>query len=114
MYHEDIKEIAKKNNNFREVLYTGKYSQLVVMSLKPSEEIGEETHEATDQMIFIVEGDGEAMVDAERFGIDEHDVVFIPAGVKHNVTNIGDDDLKLYTIYSPPEHKPGLVQEKRT
>lgn len=110
MYHENIKEITKENTNFREVLCTGKYSQLVVMSLKSNEEIGEEVHEATDQIIFIVEGDAEAMVNNERFGIEEHDVLFIPAGTKHNVKNIGDEELKLYTVYSPAEHAEGLVQ----
>lgn len=110
MYHENIKEITKNNTNFREVLYTGKASQLVVMSLKVGEEIGEEVHESIDQLIFIVEGDAEATVNNERFGIEEHDVLFIQAGTKHNVKNIGDEELKLYTIYAPAEHPENTVQ----
>ena len=110
MYHENIKEITKENTHFREVLHTGKYSQLVVMNIKVGGEIGEEVHENTDQMIFIVEGDAEAIIGTERFGIDEHDVLIIPAETKHNVKNVGDEELKLYTIYAPPEHEDGEVE----
>ncbi len=110
MYHEDIKEITKKNTNFREVLFTGEYSQLVVMSLKVGEEIGEETHETIDQIFFIVDGFAEADVGEERIRMEEHDVVFVHAGTKHNIKNAGDEELKLYTIYSPPAHEDGEIQ----
>ena len=113
MYHEHIKKITKENTNFRQVLYTGLHSQIVVMSLKKGEDIGEEIHEGVDQMLFIVNGEGEAVINNETFGIDEHDVIFIPSGTKHNIKNSGDDDLKLYTIYSPPEHEDRLVQETK-
>ena len=110
MYHENIKEITKENTHFRHVLHTGIYSQLVVMSIKVGGEIGEEVHKETDQMIFIVEGDAEATVGNERFGVDEHDVLIIPAGVKHNVKNVGDEELKLFTMYAPPEHEDGTIE----
>lgn len=110
MYHEDIKELTKQNTNFRTVLSTGKYSQLVLMCLKPNEDIGAEVHATTDQLFFIVDGDGEAEVANETFGFDKHDVIFVPAGTKHNIKNIGDEDLKLYTIYAPPTHADGTVQ----
>lgn len=80
MYHDNIKNITKKNTNFREVIYTAKYSQLVIMCLKFEEEIGEEIHETTDQIIFIVEGVAEAMVNDERFGIEADECLIIPAG----------------------------------
>lgn len=113
MYHENIKEITKENTNFREVLYTGKHSQLVVMSLKVGEEIGEEVHKSTDQMFFVVDGEGEAIVGGETFGFDEHDVLFVPAGTKHNIKNSGDEDLKLYTIYSPPAHPDKTIHRTK-
>lgn len=110
MFHEDIEKLTKQNNNFREVVFTNKYSQLVIMSLAIGEEIGAETHAATDQIIVVVEGDGEAHVGDERFGIEEDDLVCIPAGVKHNIKNIGDEELKLYTVYAPPEHTQGTIE----
>lgn len=113
MYHTDIKEITKNNTNFREVLYTGPHSQLVAMSLKVGEDIGEETHEKIDQIFFIIDGLGEALVGEERIRIEEHDVVFVPAGTVHNVKNVGDKELKLYTIYSPPAHEKGTIQENK-
>ena len=113
MYHEDIKKLTKENINYREVLYTGQYSQLVIMSLKKDEEIGEEVHEHVDQLLFIVDGEGEATIGDEVFGFDEHDVIFVPARARHNIKNTGDEELKLYTIYSPPEHEDGLVQETK-
>lgn len=109
MFHEDIKQLTKENTNFRKVLYTGDYSQLVLMCLRENEDIGEETHNTIDQIFVIVDGDGEAVVNGETFGFDEHDVIFVPAGTKHNIKNIGDDDLKLYTIYAPAAHPEGTI-----
>ena len=105
MYHENIAEIAKENTEFRQILETGKYSQIVLMSIPVGKEIGEEVHEGTDQFIFIVDGDAEVTVDDERFGVEVDDMVFIAAGKRHNVKNAGDEDLKLYSIYSPPAHQ---------
>lgn len=110
MYHVNIKEMTKENSNFREVLYTGPHSQLVVMSLNKGEEIGEEIHEKIDQIFFVMDGLGEADVGEERIRIEEDDVVFVPAGTKHNIKNDGEKDLKLYTIYSPPAHKDGTLE----
>ncbi len=108
-YVANIEEATKKNNNFRQVLYTSKHSQLVVMNLKPGEEIGEEVHDL-DQFIRVEEGEGKAILnDIDHFIKDDWAIV-VPAGAKHNVVNTSaDKDLKLYTIYSPPEHRDGTV-----
>lgn len=109
MYTEDIKKITKANENFRKVLHTGTYSQIVAMSIPVGGDIGQEVHQNTDQMIFIVDGDGEAMVAGDTRLIEEHDVVFVPAGTVHNFKNLGDEDLKLFTVYAPPEHLDGTI-----
>lgn len=109
MIIQDIKELTKNNTDFRRVLYTGAKSQLVLMNIKVGEEIGEEVHEGIDQLLFIVDGKGEAILGGERKEIEEHDVVFVEAGVLHNIINTGDESLKLYTVYSPPEHAEGTV-----
>jgi len=111
-YIGDIEEITEKNNNFRQVLYTAKHSQLVVMSLKPGEEIGEETHEL-DQFIRLEKGKGRVVMDDAEKEIKEDYAVVIPAGVKHNIINDGDKEMKLYTIYSPPEHKDGVIHKTK-
>jgi len=109
-YLDDIEKVTKENVDYRRVLYTGKHSQLVVMSLRPGEEIGNEVHEL-DQFIRFEEGEAKVILNNEQ----EHEVkndwaVIIPAGVWHNVVNIGESDLKLYTIYSPPEHQKNVLQ----
>ena len=109
MYAEDIKKATKVNTNFRKVLHTGQNSQIVEMSLKVGEDIGEEVHPNTDQIIFIVDGDGEAVLNGETRQIEEHDVVFVPVWTKHNFINRGDEELKLFTVYAPPEHPDGTV-----
>lgn len=109
----DIKKVTEKNDNFREVLYTANHSQLAVMSLKPGEDIGEETHEL-DQFIRIEEGKGEVILNDVTHEIEDDFAVVIPAGVKHNVVNTSDDeDLKLYTIYSPPEHQDKVIHKTK-
>lgn len=113
MFHEDIKQLAKENSYFRQVIFTGAHSQLVLMCLKPNEDIGMETHPTTDQMLFVVEGRGEATVGGETFSFDEHDVVVVPAGTAHNIANKGTEDLKLYTIYSSPEHIHGTIHKTK-
>lgn len=105
MYHENIKKLTKENKEFRQILQTGEHSQLVLMSIAPGKEIGEEVHEGIDQMIFIVDGEAEVVVGDDRFGVEDGDMVFVAAGKKHNVKNIDDEDLKLYTVYAPPAHE---------
>ena len=105
-YIGNIEEIAKENNNFRQVLYTGKHSQLVVMSLKPGEEIGAEVHPDVDQFFRIDEGEGKTIIDGIENTIEDGFAVIVPAGANHNVINTSPDkDLKLYTIYSPANHR---------
>ena len=107
-YIANIEEATKKNKDYRRVLYTSKNSQLVLMSLKPGEEIGEEVHDL-DQFIRFEEGEGKVMIDELEHLVSADYAVVIPQGVKHNVTNTGTVDLKLYTMYSPPEHRDGTV-----
>jgi mannose-6-phosphate isomerase-like protein (cupin superfamily) len=111
-YIINIDKATEENTNFRKVLYTGKNSQLVLMSLKPGEEIGEEIHEL-DQFIRVEEGKGIAVLDGIEHQIEDGSAVVIPAGCKHNVINGNEEDMKLYTVYSPPEHKDGIIHESR-
>src|SRR5690349_24971657 len=97
----NIKQLAKTNSFFRQVLFTGPYSQLVVMSIPPGEEIGEEVHANTDQILVIVDGDGEAIVDGRHEPAREHNVIFVTAGTRHNIKKVGIKELKLFTIYAP-------------
>lgn len=109
MYVANIEGETLNNKNFRKVLYTAPNSQLVVMSLKPGEDIGEETHNL-DQFIRIEAGEGKAILNGEEYEVKDDWAIVIPAGTKHNVVNTSEDkDMKLYTIYSPPEHKDGTV-----
>jgi len=108
-YVDNIEKAALENSNFRTVLYTAKNSQLVLMSLKPGEEIGEEVHHL-DQFIRVEKGMGRAILDGVERAIEDGTAIVIPAGTKHNVINMSSDlELKLYTIYSPPEHTDGIV-----
>jgi mannose-6-phosphate isomerase-like protein (cupin superfamily) len=109
---QDIEELAVKNDNFRRVLYTARHCQLVVMSLKPGEEIGAEVHKL-DQFFRVEEGVGEAVLDGIRTGIRAGFAVVVPAGANHNIINIGSAPLKLYTIYAPPNHRDGVVHHSR-
>ncbi len=108
-YVSNIEKDTVENNNFRKVIYTAKHSQLVVMSLKPGEEIGMETHNELDQFVRIEQGEGKAILDDVEHDIKNDWAVIVPAGTMHNFINTGDEDMKLYTIYSPPEHKHGTV-----
>jgi mannose-6-phosphate isomerase-like protein (cupin superfamily) len=105
---DNIEKLTKENNNFRKVLYTGRYSQLVLMSLKPGEEIGEEVH-GLDQFLRIEEGRGKAIVGALEYDIEDGTAIVVPAGTLHNIINTGNVPLKLYTIYSPPNHRDRVV-----
>jgi mannose-6-phosphate isomerase-like protein (cupin superfamily) len=109
----DIEEKAKENHNFRQVLMTGKHSQLVLMSILPGGDIGEEIHQNVDQILFIVAGAGEAIIEGVSSLISEDAVIFVEAGKKHNIKNTGDEKLQLYTIYSPPEHKDGTIHQTK-
>lgn len=107
---EDIEELTEKNSDFRRVLYTGKYLQLVLMALRPGEEIGEEVHADHDQFFRVEKGKGEVVIDGVRTKIKSDDAVLVPAGARHNVVNTGEKPLKLYTLYGPPEHADGVVR----
>ena len=109
-YVTNIEEAALNNNNFRQVLYTAKYSQLVLMSLNPGEEIGMEVHNHLDQFFRIEKGQGKAILDGVEHEIKDGSAVVIPAGTNHNIVNTSSEKLKVYTIYSPPEHIDGVVR----
>ena len=111
-YITNIEKATVENADYRRVLYTAKNSQLVLMSLKVGEEIGEEVH-YLDQVIRIEEGKCKVILDGVKSIMEEDYAVVIPAGTKHNVINIGASDLKLYSIYSPPEHKDGTVHKTK-
>ncbi len=113
MFTVDIKKITEENTNFRNVLHTGEHSQIVVMSIPVNGDIGEEVHQTTDQIIVVVEGEGELFINGEVTPFEEDAIIFIPAGTSHNIINTGDEDLKIFTIYSPPQHKPGEVQKTK-
>lgn len=105
----NIKQLAEENSNFREVIYTAKNSQLVIMSLKPLEDIGEETH-TLDQFFRIEKGNGKAVLDGVEHEISEGFAILIPAGTLHNIINTSkDEEMKVYTVYSPPNHLDGIV-----
>ncbi len=108
----DIEALAVKNEDFRQVLYTAKSCQLVVMALKPGEEIGAEVHEL-DQFFRVEEGTGEAVLDGVRTAIQAGFAVLVPAGTKHNIVNTSEAPLKLYTLYAPPNHRDGVVHHTR-
>lgn len=110
---DNVKKIAKKNHDFRHVLFTGPHSQLVVMSLDPGDEIGEETHEKIDQFFYVMDGKGLLVLDGRPKPIEEHDGIVVPAGTRHNVKNTGRGELKLITIYSPPAHADGTIHKTR-
>lgn len=105
----DIEDLAESNSDFRRVLYTGKNLQLVLMSLRPGEEIGEEAHNDRDQFFRIEDGDGEVWIDGKRTKVNGDDAIVVPAGARHNLINNGKKMMRLYTIYGPPEHSDGTV-----
>lgn len=114
-YHSNIENETLTNDYFRKVLFTGKYSQLVVMSLKPGEEIGNEIHEGVDQFFRVEQGQAKVVLEngKEEFTVSEDEVFIVPSGTWHNVVNTGDKDLKLYTIYSPPNHPDGTIHKTK-
>lgn len=108
-----IEEAARGNDAFRRVLFTGPNAQLVVMSIPPGGEIGEETHDDVDQVLAFAAGSGEAVLDRETIPVGPGDLVFVPAGTRHNFRNTGAEDLKLSTVYAPPEHPDGTVHRTK-
>ena len=104
----DIEKVTLENENFRQVLYTAKNCQLVLMSLRPGEDIGEEVH-TLDQFFRCEQGEGKAILDGTEYAIENGTVVIVPAGARHNIINVGTDALKLYTLYAPPNHRDGVV-----
>jgi mannose-6-phosphate isomerase-like protein (cupin superfamily) len=113
-YHVNVEKETLRNPDYRRVLYTGKHSQLVLMNLKSGEEIGEEVHSHLDQFFRFEEGEGKVTIDTTQYMIKDGDAVIVPAGSKHNVINTSKTkNLKLYTIYSPPEHQDGVVRHTK-
>ena len=112
-YVDNIEKETLDNGDFRRVLYTGNHLQLVVMTLQPGDEIGEETHEDRDQFFRIEQGEGEIVIDGKANRVEDDFGVIVPAGACHNVINRGDRPLKLYTIYGPPEHVDKTVHRTK-
>ena len=113
-YIDNIEKLTLENENFRKVLYTGKHSQLVLMSLKPNEDIGLEVHPNVDQFFRIEKGQGKVVIDGIEHEISDGSAVIVPAGSEHNVINTSaTESLKLYTIYSPANHKDGTIHETK-
>ncbi len=107
----NIEQDSRENANFRKVLYTGKHSQLVLMTLKPKEEIGMEVHPDNDQFFRFEQGNGKCVIDGNEYQVSDGTAVVVPAGAQHNIINTSDsEELKLYTIYSPAHHKDGIVR----
>lgn len=110
-FKENIEKATLDNHNFRKVLYTSRHCQLVLMSLKPNEEIGEETHPDNDQFFRIESGNGKCVIDGHEYEITGGDAIVVPAGAKHNISNMNSTaELKMYTIYSPAHHKDGIIR----
>lgn len=110
-YSINIEKATLENENFRKVLYTSKHSQLVLMSLRPNEEIGMEVHADNDQFFRFESGQGKVIIDGNEYQVSDGSAIVVPAGAQHNVVNVsGNEGLKLYTIYSPAHHKDGIVR----
>lgn len=105
----DIEELTEENSDFRHVLYTGKNIQLVLMAIQPGEDIGEEVHDDRDQFFRVEKGNGEVLIDGNRSKVKSDDAIIVPAGARHNIVNTGEEPLRLYTLYAPPEHRDQTV-----
>ena len=112
-FNANIEELTVNNNNFRQVLYTAKHCQLVLMSLPVGGEIGAEVHEENDQFFRFEAGQGKVLIDDNEYIVSDGSAIIVPAGAEHNVINTGEEPLKLYTIYSPAHHKDGIVRATR-
>lgn len=110
----NIEELTRANSNFRQVIFTGQHAQLVLMSLNPGEDIGVEVHAYTDQFFRVDQGEGKIVMNGEEHLISDGSAMLVPAGTEHNVINTSPDSpLKLYTVYSPPHHKDGVVHQTK-
>lgn len=110
----NIEELTLQNSNFRRVIFTGQFAQLVVMSLKPNEDIGTEVHNDTDQFFRVESGIGKVVINGEERQVNDGDAILVPAGAEHNVINTSSNsDLKLYTIYAPPHHADGTIHASK-
>ena len=112
-YAEDVTRLARENEDFRRVLFTTERSQLVLMSLRPGEEIGEEAHEGIDQVLAFVAGEGEAVIEGAASRVGAGGGVVVPSGVRHNFVAGGGGPLKLFTVYTPPEHPDGTAHRTK-
>lgn len=113
MEHFEIAAVAEKSADFRRVLWTGEHTQLVIMTIPPGGEIGEEVHDANDQVLSFVSGLGKAVIEGDSKQVKAGDVVVVPAGVKHNFLNDGPNPLVLYTVYGPADHADGAVHRTK-
>lgn len=111
--NEDIVSRAKQSDAFRREVVTGDHSQIVLMTIPPGGEIGEETHGDVDQTLVFVEGEGEAILDGEASPVRVDSLAYVPAGTRHNFRNTGSTPLRLFTVYAPPEHAPGTVHRTK-
>lgn len=110
-YYGEIEKLTVANENFRQVLYTGKHSQLVLMNLRPGEEIGSEVHNDNDQFFRFEQGNGKVVIDGTEYNVKDGDAIVVPSGAEHNVINSSTvESLKLYTIYSPAHHQDGIIR----
>lgn len=112
-YIENIEKLSLENDNFRNVLYTDSNCQLVLMSLLPHEEIGEEVHQDVDQFLRVEKGSGQAILSGISHDIADGSVIIVPAGIRHNIINAGEESMKLYTLYMPPHHRDGVVHKTK-
>jgi mannose-6-phosphate isomerase-like protein (cupin superfamily) len=112
-YIADIETLTEENTAFRHVLYTGHHLQLVLMALTPGQDIGMETHKTHDQFFRIEKGHGEVVIDGKTRKVKGGDAIIVPAGALHNVINTGDKALRLYTLYGPPNHIDGLLEQRK-
>ncbi len=113
-FNANIEKETLENDNFRKVLYTSKYSQLVLMNLGPGQEIGMETHQENDQFFRFEKGKGKCIIDGNEYDLSDGVAIVVPAGAEHNIINTSDvEDLKLYTIYSPAHHKDGILRKTK-
>lgn len=108
----DLDRLVEQNDSFRRVIFTGPHSQLVAMVLEPGEDIGVETHDV-DQLFLVIEGIAEAEVNGDLYELEEDGLLVVPAGTRHNILNVGDEELRLLTVYSPPEHAPGTIHQTK-
>ncbi len=112
VFNEDIIALSQQNTDFRREILTLQHSQIVIMSIEPGDDIGDEVHDV-DQILVFVAGSGEAVLNGERIPISTNRLVVVPAGTRHNFINTGDTALKLFTVYAPPEEEPGTVHRTR-